>query len=82
MSIKTLNDQSFYELPEEDFGLEKAIQLLINNTLGKNGTVIRCIDTGLASTIAETTLIVDGKLKNNEHMVILAFKFIIIISSM
>ena len=60
-SIEALNDQGFYELLEEEFGTETAIQLQINNTLRKNGTVIRCIDTGLSNTIAETTLIVDGK---------------------
>lgn len=60
-SIETLNNQGFYELLEEEFGTETAIQLQINNTLGKNGTVIRCYDTGLSNTIAETILIVDGK---------------------
>ena len=56
-SKKTLNDQGFYE-----FGIDTVIQLQINNTLGKNGTVIRCIDTSLSTTIAETILIVDGKI--------------------
>ena len=60
-SIRTLNDQGFYELSEEDIGRQTAIQLLINNTQGKNGTVIRCIDAGLSNTIAETILIVNGK---------------------
>ena len=56
-SRKALNDQGFYEL-----GLDTVIQLQINNTLGKNGTVIRCIDASLSTTVAETILIVDGKI--------------------
>ena len=54
-SRMTLNDQGFYE-----FGIDTVIQLQINNTVGKNGTVIRCIDASSSTTIAETILIVDG----------------------
>ena len=40
----------------------KTIQLLINNsTIGINGTVVRCDDTGKASSIAQTILVVYGK---------------------
>ena len=46
---------------KEEFGTEVTIQLQINNTLEKNGTVIRCVNTGMSNTIAETILIVDGK---------------------
>ncbi len=69
LSRKTLNDQGFYE-----FETEAGIQLLINSTLGKNGTVIRCIDTSSSKTIAETVLIVDGKI----HMILTLCSFIII----
>ena len=54
-SRMTLNDKGFYE-----FGADTIIQLQINNTVGKNGTVIRCIDASSSTTIAETILIVDG----------------------
>ena len=60
-SAGALNMQGFYELLEEQFGVEITIQLLINNTLGKNGTVIRCIDLVMSNTVAETMLIIDGK---------------------
>ena len=41
-SAAALNMQGFYELLEEQFGVETATQLLINYMLGKNGAMIRC----------------------------------------
>ena len=61
-SITTLNNQSFYQLTEVDLGMTvKTIRVLMNSTMGNNGTVIRCEDVGTGTSIAETTLIVYGK---------------------
>ena len=62
-SIKTLNDHGFHQLPEIDLGMTmKIIRLLINSTMGINGTVVRCDDIGTATLITRTTLFVfDGK---------------------
>ena len=61
-SIRTLNDHGFYQLPEVDLGMTmKIIQLLINSTMGINGTVIRCDNIGTAALIAQTKFFVYGK---------------------
>ena len=62
-SIRTLNDHGFHQLPEIDIEMSmKTIRLLINSTMGINGTVVRCDDTGTATLITHTTLFVfDGK---------------------
>ena len=39
----------------------KTIRVLMNSTMGNNGTVIRCEDVGTGTSITETTLIVYGK---------------------
>ena len=62
VTMEILNGQGFYEQPKEELGNETVIQLLVNNnTLNKNGTIIRCLDIGRLTAIAETTLIEDGK---------------------
>ena len=61
-SIRTLNDQGIYQLTEIDLRMTvKIIRLLINNTIGNNGTVVRCDDIGAGTLIEQTTLIVNGK---------------------
>ena len=39
----------------------KIIQLLINSTMGINGTVVRCDDIGTGNLIAQTILLVQGE---------------------
>lgn len=60
-TIEHLNNHTFYEMPEIEHDMSKTIQLLINSTEGKNGTVIECVDVGLASTINKTIIIIDGE---------------------
>ena len=61
-SIRALNDHGFYQLPESDVGITMTtIQLLINSTVGINGTVVRCDDTGTGNLIARTILLVQGE---------------------
>ena len=77
-SISTLNDRGFYLLPEIDLGMTmKTIQLLINSTIGINGTVVRCDDTGTGNLIAHTTLFVfDGKysISNTQALIQIFYK--------
>ena len=61
IAIEKLNNHTFYEIPEIENNLDKTIQLLINSTEGKNGTVIECVDVGLSLTINKTVIIIDGK---------------------
>ena len=61
-SIRTLNDHGFYQLSDVDLGINMmTIQLLINNTMRINETVVRCDDIGEAALISQTTLILYGK---------------------
>ena len=60
-SIALLRSENIYNTTDIIEELElRTIWLHINNTEGKNGTKIRCINTGTAGVISETTLI--GKL--------------------
>ena len=61
-SIRTLNDHGFYQLSEVDLRMTmKTIQLLINSTVGINGTLVKCDNLGEATLIAQTILVVYGK---------------------
>ena len=60
-TIENLNNHTFFKMPEIEHDLDKTIQLLINNTEGKNGTVIECVDIGLSLIINKTIIIIDGK---------------------
>jgi hypothetical protein len=68
-SIKLLNDHGFYEVrrtvpvPEEELQMNNSIQLLINNTEGNNGTLVKCFDAGTSPTLHQTTIIITGKTK-------------------
>ena len=64
--IKKLNNDTFYEMPEIEHDLDRTIQLLINSTEGKNGTVIKCVDVGLSLTIDKTIIIIDGKYSGHD----------------
>ena len=59
--IEHLNNHTFYEMPEIEHDLDRTIQLLINSTEGKNGTVIECVDIGLSLAINKTIIIIDGE---------------------
>ena len=43
----------------------RTIQLLINSTMGINGTVVRCDDIGTGNLIAQTILLVQGEYEYN-----------------
>jgi hypothetical protein len=61
-TIENLNNHTFYKMPEIEHDMSKTIQLLINTTEGKNGTVIECVDVGLSLTINKTIIIIiDGE---------------------
>ena len=53
---KILNNRGFFELPPT----AEATQLIINNTDGINGTVLRCADILSGNLLRETTLLVYG----------------------
>ena len=62
-SIALLNGENIYNTTEIIAELElRTIRLFINNTEGKNGTKIQCVNTGTAKIVSETTLI--GELKS------------------
>ena len=58
--IAALNQRGFHEVPQDD---SDRIQLTVNNTVGNNGTTIRCIDGASLDipTIHETNLHIYGK---------------------
>lgn len=56
-SIALLNGENFYNMTVIQTEQTKTIRLHINNTEGKNGTKIQCINPGTAGVIDETTLI-------------------------
>ena len=56
---KILNNRGFFELPPIGIPVE-IIQLIINNTDGINGTVLRCANILSGQLLQETTLIVYG----------------------
>ena len=76
MVIEKLNNNTFYEMPEIEHDLDKTIQLLINSTEGKNGTVIECVDIGLSLTINKTIIIIDGKYSGLWCLIILFLIYI------
>ena len=53
---KILNDRGFYELPPK----AEAIRLVVNNTDGINGTVLKCADIPSGQFLQETTLLIQG----------------------
>ena len=57
---KILNNRGIYELPPNGTPME-IIQLIINNTDGINGTVLRCANILSGQLLQETTLLVYGK---------------------
>ena len=57
-SIGLLNGENIYNTTEITAELElRTIWLLVNNTEGKNGTKVQCVNPGTAKIISETTLI-------------------------
>ena len=59
----TLNNNGFYELQEVDTGETEIIRLLINSTMGANGSSVACVDTSDGNAIiGQTSLQVYGKL--------------------
>ena len=75
-TIENLNNHTFFKMPEIEHDLDKTIQLLINNTEGKNGTVIECVDVGLSLTINKTIIIIiDGKYSGLWCLIIINFYF-------
>ena len=57
--MEILNSRDFYELPQIDIPIE-TIRLVINNTDGINGTVLRCANILSGELLQETTLSVYG----------------------
>ena len=53
---RILNDRGFYELPPT----AEATQLVVNNTDGINGTVLKCADILSGQLLQETTLLIQG----------------------
>ena len=53
---KILNDRGFYELPPT----AEAIRLVVNNTDGINGTVLKCADIPSGQLLQETTFLIQG----------------------
>ena len=53
---KILNDRGFYELPPK----AEAIRLVVNNTDGINGTVLKCAEILSGQLLQKTTLLVHG----------------------
>ena len=53
---KILNDRGFYELPPT----AETTRLLVNNTDGINGTVLKCADVLSGQLLQKTTLLVYG----------------------
>jgi hypothetical protein len=56
-----LNRKGFFQLTEVTTGTKKTIQLLMNSTVGNNGTLVQCFYPGQATVVAETTIFLYGK---------------------
>ena len=52
----TLNNNGFYELQEVDVGETNIIRLLINSTVGANGTSVACVDSSDGNAILKAIL--------------------------
>ena len=55
--IRLLHSENIYKMPAIKLELTKTIRLYINDTEGKNGTRIKCVNPTMAVIISETTLI-------------------------
>ena len=72
-TVTLLNNNGIYEMPGIEHELTRTIRLYINDTEGKNGTKLHCVNPATAYTISATTLtgelILHPKKKSKSHNV-------------